>query len=137
MDAGADYLSAAKWIAAQVGNLGGTISGAFLDLIPEEAALPAVRFHVQAPADRSVVSGERVLVDIHWLVVVVRQGLEVAPLVPLAAALDQALHLQEGVADGYKVECVRLAPFAMVEPDDSGVQMRHAGGTYRTLVGPT
>jgi len=134
---GADYLAAAKWIHTKIDTLGGTISGAFLDLIPEFADLPAVRYHVQNPSDITTVPGERVLVNIVWLVVVVRQGLEVAPIVPLAAALDVALHKQNGVADGYRIECVRLEPFSMIEPDDSGVQMRHAGGLYRTLVGPT
>lgn len=137
MQAGADYLAAAKWINAQVGDLGGTISGAFLDLIPEAEDLPAVRYHLQNPSDVTVISGERVLVNLAWLVVVVREGLEVAPLVPLAAALDVALHEKNGFADGYRIECVRLEPFSMIEPDDSGVQMRHAGGLYRTIVGPS
>lgn len=137
MGPGDEIFPAAKWIRAQVGNLGGTISGAFLDVIPENAGLPAVRYHVQAPQDITVVSGTRVMTRILWLVVVVRQGLEVAPLVPIANALDAALHEQNGVADGYRIECVRQEPFNMMEPDDSGVQMRHAGGIYRTIVAPT
>lgn len=137
MGPGAEYLSAAKWIDAQIGTLGGQVSGAFLDLIPEEVDLPAVRFHMQTPSDVNVVEGVRVLVNIQWLIVVVRKGLSVAAIVPIAAALDTALHRQNGTADGYRIECVRLEPFSMVEPDDSGVQVRHAGGLYRTIVGPT
>lgn len=137
MQPGADLLAGARWIHETVGNLGGSVSGTYLDLIPEKAALPAVRYHVQAPSDVSVVSGERVLVNVSWLIVVVREGLEVAPLVPIVAALDQALHEKNGVADGYRIECIRLAPFNLIEPDDSGVQVRHAGGIYRTLIGPT
>lgn len=137
MQPGYEVYPAGKWIKAQIGDLGGTISGAFMDMIPAEVALPAVRYHVQNPSDTTVVSGERVLVNIAWLVVVVRKGLEVTPLVPIANALDLALHERNGVADGYRIECVRLEPFSMIEPDDSGVQLRHAGGIYRTIVGPT
>ena len=137
MQAGNEVFPAAKWIRARIGNLGGSISGAYLDLIPAEVALPAVRYHVQTPSDKSEVAGERILVTIDWLIVVVNKGLSVAAIVPIAAALDVALHQQGGVADGYKIDCTRREPFSMIEPDDSGVQYRHAGGIYRTIVGPT
>lgn len=127
---------AAKWIKAQVGNLGGSINGVYLDLIPQDVDLPAVRFHVQDSSDVRVINGKRVITNIIWLIVVVRKGLEVAPLVPIAALLDTALSAQSGIVDGYHIACVREGPFSMLEPDDSGVQYRHAGGLYRTLVGP-
>lgn len=137
MNPGADYFAAVKWLDAKIADLGGLVSGAYLDLIPPDVGLPAVRYHMQNPADVSAVAGERIIVNINWLVVVVRKGLAVAPIVPIAAALDIALHRQNGVADNYRIECVRLEPFSMIEPDDSGVQYRHAGGIYRTIVAPT
>jgi hypothetical protein len=134
---GNEILHAAGWIHTKVGTLGGLVTGAFLDVVPKDVALPAVRYHVQNPSDVTVVEGTRVITNIDWLIVVVREGLGVAALIPLADALDVALHQQQGTIDGYHIECVRREPFNMLEPDDSGVQYRHAGGIYRTIVGPT
>lgn len=137
MDPGNEILHASGFLHSQVGNLGGFVSGAFLDVIPKDVALPAVRYHVQNPEDVTVVEGTRVIVNIDWLVVVVREGLGVAALIPLADALDLSLHQQEGDIDGYHIACVRRSPFNLLEADDSGVQYRHTGGIYRTIVAPT
>lgn len=131
-----EVLITSKWLHSTIGDLGGYISGAFLDLIPQGASLPAVRYNVQLATDTMPIDGERILVQIDWLVVVVREGLEVAPLVPIANALDGALHGATGTSDGLRIVCTRREPFGMIEPDGkTGAHFRHVGGIYRTVVG--
>jgi hypothetical protein len=131
-----EMLIASKWIHSTIGTLSSSISGAYLDLIPRDVALPAVRYTVRFATDTMPVDGTRILSRIDWLIVVVREGLEVAPLVPIANALDGALHGVTGTADDLRIVCTRLEPFGMIDPDDkTGTQYRHVGGIYRTLVG--
>lgn len=135
MQAVNEQLVASKWLHTTIGTLSGAISGAFLDLIPEGVSLPAVRYSAVSSQDTMPIDGTRVLVQIDWMVLVVRQGLEVAPIVPIANALDGALHGAQGIADNLRIDCTRRNPFEMIEPDDDGIQYRHAGGVYRTIVG--
>lgn len=131
-----EILITSKWLHSTIGTLGDKISGAFLDLIPKDASLPAVRYNVQLATDTMPIDGERVLVQIDWLIVVVREGLEVAPLVPIANALDSALHGATGISDNLRIVCTRREPFGMLEPDvKTGSHYRHIGGLYRTVVG--
>lgn len=134
MDSINEHLVASKWLSSTIGTLSGTVSGAFLDLIPKEVDLPAVRYSAVFADDTMPIDGTRVLVQIEWQVLVVREGLEVAPLVPIANALDGALHGATGTADGLRIDCTRENPFQMLEPDDDGVQYRHVGGVYRTVL---
>jgi hypothetical protein len=131
-----EVLITSKWLRSTIGTLSGTVAGAYLDLIPEGVNLPAVRYNVQLATDTMPIDGTRILVQIDWLVVVVREGLEVAPLVPIANALDGALHGATGIADNLRIVCTRREPFGMIEPDDkTGSHFRHVGGIYRTVIG--
>lgn len=135
MDSKNEIYSVSKWLVTTIGTLSSTVSGAYMGLIPEDKALPAVRFHVQdTPQDTRVIGETRILVTIDWLIVVVNLGLLVSPLITPVNNLDAALHGASGTQDSLKIDCTRLQPFEMLEPDDSGVQYRHAGGIYRTIV---
>lgn len=129
-----EELHTAKWIVGRVE--ADTTMEAFLELVPAGVDLPAVRLTVR---DRRDIRGvgdprERILTQVDWLVTVINEGLGVTPLVVLADALDGALHNKSGTVDGMEVmSCLRLEPFSMLEPLDSGVFYRHAGGLYRTL----
>jgi hypothetical protein len=116
------------------------ISGAFMDLIPEDIALPAVRYHVQAPKDvRGLGRGHatRIMSQIDWLIVVVREGHLVSPLVPIVQRLDTVLTGATGSTSLVTIDaCERIEPFQMLEVDKSGVMIRHAGGIYRTVMWP-
>lgn len=130
-----EELHTTKWIVSQVES--NTSMQAYFEVIPAGKPLPAVRFHAQARNDARGVGtpAGRILTTIDWLVVVVNEGLGMASLVPLADDLDDALHNQSGQADSVLIlECIRLEPFSLLEPLDSGVQYRHAGGLYRTIV---
>lgn len=130
-----EELKTAEWIVSRIE--GDTSLEAYFESIPENKSLPAVRFHVQGRTDQRGLGtpANRIMTTIDWLVVVVREGLGVAALVPLADALDGALHGKSGSVSGLQViKCVRLEPFTLLEVLDTGVHYRHAGGLYRTIV---
>lgn len=145
-----ESLHTAEWIRARLEDdtgLGGLfdptwpdaqkLAGAYLDLIPKDKKLPAIRFHVQNPHDvRQAMGGpHRIMVRIDWLVCIVYEGLSVAKLIPLADRLDDLLHEANGETTAVRVmQSVRLHPFTMSESENSGVNYRHVGGIYRTLV---
>lgn len=114
-------------------------SGAYMDVIPTRAPLPAIRFHVQSSNDvRGVKSpSSRIVTNIDWLVVLVSASNAIAPLLPLADRMDYLLHGAQGETSTLRIlACIRLEPFSLLEPDDTGVQYRHAGGMYRTMLQP-
>ena len=128
----------AEWIREKVEAISAPNAMQFyLDLIPSGVDLPAVRGSVQSRQDVRGVGDERerIMVRLDWLVVVVREEHLVSPMVPLVDALDTALHNQNGsTANIIVLSCVRLESFSLLEPEDSGVMYRHAGGVYRTMV---
>ena len=112
-------------------------SGAYLDVIPQGKALPAIRFHVQSPHDVRGASNAsaRIMVRIDWMILVVWEGLSVSKMISLIQALDARLHNKNGETARIEVmQCIRLSPFSMPEVGDSGVHYRHSGGMYRTIV---
>jgi len=122
--------------ATHLGDIQGRVSGAHRDIIPPEVDLPAVRFHLQAPKDVRGAgdASARIMTQLDWLVVVVREGRGLAPLVPIADALDLRLHKTNGeTASVWVGQCIRLEPFHLLEVGESGVHYRHAGGLYRTI----
>jgi hypothetical protein len=130
-----DELHVAEWMQKRIED--DTALSAYADLIPSSISLPAVRFQVQARHDIRGVGTHRIITQIDWLVVVTRKGHEVAPLVPLADGLDQALHGNSGSTSSILVlSCVRVEPFTLLEVEDTGVYYRHAGGLYRTQSQP-
>lgn len=130
-----DELHVGEWLKSQIE--AGTALTAYADLIPAEQALPAVRFQVQGRHDVRGVGTHRIITEVQWLVVVTKQGFGVADLVPLADAVDQALHEQSGATSTIRVlSCMRLEPFSLLEPEDTGVYYRHAGGLYQTQSQP-
>lgn len=120
------------------------LSGAFFEVIPPDRPLPAVRFHVQARSDvrGAAKASTRIMTQIDWLVVCVFEGRGVSKMIPYVDALDARLGGDQGTngstSDLWVLSCFRLEPFNMFEPSgsESGVQYRHTGGLYRTIVQP-
>lgn len=114
------------------------VNGAYMDLIPEDIKLPAIRYHVQTNKTvRGVGPGHnaRIMTEIDWLIVVVREGHLISPIVPIVQRLDTVLDGANGSTTLVNVQsCVMVEPFQLLETDKSGVQIRHAGGMYRTIV---
>lgn len=125
----------AEWLVTQIE--AGVALQAYMDLIPDAVPLPAVRLAVQSRNDVRGVGDERerIMTTLDWLIVVIREGHLITPLIPLVTALDVALHNKNGsTANIVVLSCVRIEPFSMLIPEDSGVHYRHAGGVYRTIV---
>lgn len=130
-----DELHVAEWLKSQIENA--TTLTAYADLIPANVQLPAVRFQVQGRHDVRGVGTHRILTELQWLVVVTNEGHSLAPLVPLADDVDQALQEQAGATSSIQVlSCVRLEPFSLLESEDTGMYYRHAGGLYQTQSQP-
>ena len=124
-----------EWLRQRIE--GNTSLQAYMDLIPSGVPLPAIRMSVQSRQDVRGIGDqrERILTRLDWLIVVVHEGHLISPIIPHAVALDNALQNQEGTtAKIIVLSCVRLEPFSILEPEESGVIYRHAGGIYRTLV---
>lgn len=133
-----EILGTSMWLKATIeadATLDAMISGAYLGIIPEEVSLPAVRYEVMGARDVRGIGVVRILSHIDWMVLVVREGLDVAPLIPIADRLDFVLNEASGQNSNVWVgACFRLDPFYTTERSESGVQYRHAGGIYRTMV---
>jgi len=127
-----------EWLRQKVEAVGAPTQMQFyMDLIPADKSLPAVRASVQSRDDVRGIGDERerIMTRLDWLIVVVHEGHLISPLLPYVVALDNALHNQTGTtAKIIVLSCVRLEPFSLLEPEDSGVMYRHAGGVYRTMV---
>jgi hypothetical protein len=127
----------AEWLRQQIEATPNPGLQAFLDMIPSEIALPAVRMSVQSREDVRGIGDERerIMTRLDWLIAVVHEGHLVSPLIAPVVKLDNALNNKTGsTATIIVLSCVRLEPFSLLEPEESGVQFRHAGGIYRTMV---
>lgn len=138
-----EVYEAGKWLQATMegdSTLDGMTNGAYMDSVPEDVKLPAIRYHVQgAQQVRGVGPGHksRIMTRIDWLVVVMHEGHMIAPLVPIVMRLDTILDGATGSTALANIDsCVMTEPFQLLETDKSGVQVRHAGGIYRTVVIP-
>ena len=126
-----------EWLRQQIEAITGTPLQFYMDQIPIDKDLPAVRASVQSRNDIRGIGDarERIMTQLDWLVVVVHEGHLISPLIPYVVALDNALQNKNGTTSKIIVHsCVRLEPFSILEPEQSGVVYRHAGGVYRTMV---
>jgi hypothetical protein len=130
-----DELHVAEWITSKVTTATGL--KAYFGAIPADADFPAIRFHVQARHDVMGVGTARIITHLTWLVAVVNKDHSLVPLITPADQIDAALHNQSGATSTISVlSCVRESPFTQLDPEDSGVYYRHAGGLYRTVSQP-
>lgn len=114
-------------------------AGAWLDLIPEQAVLPGIRFHKQSGHDvgGSTSQSRRIVSQYDWVVAGVVEGPDLISLVPIADAIDNALDGAVGATGTIEIyQCWRMETFSLTEVGRSGVQFRHAGGIYRTIARP-
>jgi hypothetical protein len=136
-----EELHTAEWIKSQLGTIPNMANiapgGAWLDLIPQDQVLPAIRYQARSRQDVSgaTKSSQRIMVEIDWLVVGVVEGPGLIPLLPVADGIDAVLQGANGVTSTIEVmSCLRQDTFSLTEEGRSGVTFRHAGGIYRTLV---
>lgn len=105
-------------------------------VVPPEASYPLVYYTLAAAADNLLTHNAVVI----WspLVYAVRYVAKAESYTMLetgAAAIETALSRASGSnVSGVVVGCIYQAPFAMVELDRDGYEMRHLGGLYRLHV---
>jgi hypothetical protein len=138
-----DELHIAEWlktVLSAIPNLNAIApAGAWLDMIPEEATLPGIRFHKQAGHDVGghTQASRRIVSQYDWVVAGVVKGPDLLDLIPIADAIDYALDGASGTTATIAIyQCWRLQTFSLTESGRSGVQFRHAGGIYRTIARP-
>lgn len=92
------------------------------DVAPTEARYPFVIVSQATGHDRLTADGARVLFEGVWNVRVVGQGQGFGGLIPIADAIDAALHRQSGVlAEGEVYECVREEALRLPPAPELGV----------------
>ncbi len=132
---GAEELEAGKWIKRQVeAELGDSISGCWLDVVPEGAAMPAAKMSRQASMDVRAVAQEIIMTRFVFQVVGVVEGEKAEPLVDLARRINLALHRKSGVTESARIlACTRQQTFGMTDTSDPHVY-RTSGGLYELYV---
>ncbi len=138
-----DELHIAEWLESTLSAIPNlnviAPAGAWLDLIPEEQALPGIRFHKQAGHDVSGATAQsrRIVSQYDWVVAGVVEGPDLLKLLPIADAIDNALDGAVGATSTISIyQCWRIETYSLTESGRSGVQFRHAGGIYRTIARP-
>jgi hypothetical protein len=126
------------WIKATLTSAGvvgpdALATDAYLDVVPSEAELPAVRFSVEQRKDTRT-NGQHIAVSvIRFLVVGLSDGHAVASASELADAIDSALHRASGQHGSTRIlACTRVEPFAST-PHENGHTYRLGGGTYEIV----
>ncbi len=132
---GAEELEAGRWIKKQVeAELGDAISGAWLDVIPEGANYPAVRYNVQNRWDIRAVEQHIIMSRLTFQVVAVVSGEVVLPLVDLSNRIQLALHRRNGVTSTHRIlTCHRTMPWGMTDAEQAHV-FRSQGGIYELQI---
>ena len=132
---GAEDLEAGRWIKKEVeAELGDAISGAWLDVIPEGANFPAVRFNIQNSMDVHTVAEHIVMTRLTFQVVAAIEDERVEPLVDLVTRINIALHRRNGETPTHRIlSCRRIQTINL--PDiEQGRVFRAKGGIYELLV---
>lgn len=132
--------AADQWLYSQLtanATLAGLVSArVYGHEVPPEATFPLVFFTLVAPAENvSTLNGVRIWSPLLYAVRYVDQVESYTDLEDGAAAIDSALNLATGSnVSGVIISSVYESPFALLEIDQSGYQVRHLGGLYRLSV---
>lgn len=132
---GAESLEAGKWIKKQVeAELGDAISGAWLDVIPEGANFPAVKFNVQNSMDVHTVAEHIVMTRLTFQVVAAIEDEKVLPLVDIVTRINLALHRRNGETSTHRILSCRRIQTINIPDIEQGRVFRMSGGIYELLV---
>lgn len=105
----------------------------FLDVIPTEAAMPAVRMTCQSRNDVRTNAQHIALSTFRFLVVVAAFAHELETTVVLSKRIDAALHRASGAATGITVlACTRIQTYSNTSPEQGGLY-RLGGAIYEIV----
>ena len=131
-----DELEVGRWIKTRAEAATGL--KAYLDLIPEAAPLPAIRFSFQMRHDVYTVEMHAPFTR-YMATVLVVADMEVTPVATLrghAVSLDASLHRAAGdVGQARILTCVRDGSFGLTETEGAHTY-RHAGATWIIQAAP-
>jgi hypothetical protein len=130
----AEELEMGRWIRATVTNdstLMSLVSGAWSELIPNDASLPAVKYEFVSGQDYIVVGGERIMTTCLYRIVVTGKGPSPSGIVAAVARLDELFRKTQGSTTNILVlSSVREEPFHFTEVQNQEVYT-HVGGLYK------
>jgi len=131
-----EILSAEQWVytvLAADATLMGKATAIYSGLVVAEATYPLVYISLhRQDQDVMALGGRRIWASLHYAIRgIAETGSWGGDLETIADRIDTVLHAESGSSvQGTVWECVRTAPFALVETAD-GRQFRHLGGLYR------
>lgn len=104
--------------------------------VPIGTTYPLAYFTMPAAADDFLtVEANRVWSTFVYAVRVIGKVESYVPLETGAAAIETALHKASGTnVSGVIYAAIKEAPFAMIETDRDGAELRHLGGLFRLYV---
>lgn len=119
--------------ATLIGIVGNRVYG---HVVPPSATRPYVFYTLVDPGeDASEVSAIRIWSNMIYTVRLVNKTESYASLEAGSSAITAALHRASGSnISGVIVGCIKEAPFALLEIEPDGSQLRHLGGRFRLYV---
>ncbi len=133
-------VAADKWLygvlagdATLIGLVGSRIYG---HVVPPGAIYPLVYFTMPGAADNLLtLEANRVWSTFIYAARIINKVESYAPLEPGASAIETALSRASGInSSGVVVSSVYESPFALLEIDKDGFQLRQLGGLFRLQV---
>ncbi len=133
-------VAAERWLYATLtgdatlaGIVGNRVYG---HVVPGGATVPYVFYSFQgAPDDTTTINAETIWSELVYAVRMVSKVESFTTVEAGAAAIHGAIHRERGSnISGDILACVQERPFAMIELDRDGFELRHLGGLYRLYV---
>lgn len=128
--------AAEAWITARLlanPTIAAGVTGIYSETVTQGTP-PYIILTQYEPRDVTDGFGHRIDIQVVYVVRVVGQTLTYTSIEAIAAAIDTALNLQSGAANGHVIEsCTREAAYSLVE-GEGYTQYRHLGGRYRLWV---
>ena len=105
-------------------------------VVPPTATRPYVFYTLQdAGDDLTEIGAQRIFSNMIYVVRIVNKTESYASLEAGSSAITAALHRASGSnVSGVIVGCIKEAPFALLELDPDGSQLRHLGSRFRLYV---
>jgi hypothetical protein len=130
----AEELEMGRWIRSVVlgdPTIMGMVSGAWPEVIPHDATLPAVKYEFISGTDVMVVEGVRIMTHSIFRIVVTNEGPSPSPIVAAVARLDQLFQKTSGATPTVQIlSSVRQEPFHFTEVQNQEIYT-HVGGLYQ------
>lgn len=120
---------------AQLTALLATTTSIFPDLVPEDAALPAVVYFPYGPGTDARVYGAKAFEELDYVVKGIVSGFDPEAANDINEQIDLALNNTHIVVSGKtNMMGIRLGRVSFPERGDAGDYYQHRGGIYRWLI---